>query len=133
MAKASIHDRLEKLENHQRFLVWFVSARFYATLTVEELEIFARDGQLPDPLPSRPSPLDGVDRKTLTRRWKEEEQIFGGRSPEDLEYYAKNGIWPEQRGRLHYSMEDGKLFAEWRRGPEEEDTGPRTTIHAEGT
>src|SRR5579859_4885915 len=43
------------------------------------------------------------------------------RSPEDLEYYAKNGIWPEQRGRLHYSMEDGKLFVDWRRGPEEED------------
>ena len=64
MPKVSIRDRLEKLENHQRFLVWFVTARFHATLTVEELEISARGGQLPDPLPNRPSPLDGVDRSS---------------------------------------------------------------------
>ncbi len=114
MAKASIRDRLEKLENHQRFLVWFVTARFHATLTVEELEIFARGEQLSDPFPNRPSPLDGVDRKTLTKQWEEAEQIFRGRSAEDLEYFTKTGFWPEQRGRLLYSTEDGNLTAEWK-------------------
>ena len=114
MAKASIRDRLEKLENHQRFLVWFVTARFYATLTLEELEMVGH-GRLSDPLPQRPSPLDGVDRKTLIKRWKEDGQIFRGRSAQDLEYYIETaGSWPEQRGGIRYSMEDGKLIAEWR-------------------
>lgn len=114
MSKASIRDHLEKLENNHLFLVWFVMARFHATLTVDELEIHSRDGRLPDPLPQRPSPLDGVDRKTLTKRWKEEEQIFRGRSEGDLEYYIKTGFWPEQRGELFYSTEDGNLIAEWK-------------------
>ena len=118
MAKASIRDRLEKLENHQRFLVWFVMARFYATLTAEELEM-VRDGRLSDPLPQRPSPLDGVDRETLTKRWQEDEQIFRGRSAQDLECYIETGSWPEQRGGFRYSMENGKLIAEWRNEPED--------------
>lgn len=38
MAKASIRDRLAKLEDKRRFLDWFVRSRFYETLTLEELE-----------------------------------------------------------------------------------------------
>jgi hypothetical protein len=35
MAKASIRDRLEKLENKRRFLDWFVGARFIDSLSLE--------------------------------------------------------------------------------------------------
>jgi len=123
MAKASIRDRLEKLENHQRFLVWFVTARFHATLTLEELETYISGGGFPDPIPNRPSRLDTLDRKSLLRLWEEEEQLLGGRSAEDLEYFTTNGIWPEQRGGFRYSMEEGNLIAEWRNEPEEDGIG----------
>jgi len=58
MAKASIRDRLEKLENKRRFLDWFVWHRFYAMLTLEELETCASGGGFPDPIPNRASSLD---------------------------------------------------------------------------
>jgi hypothetical protein len=38
MARASIRDRLAKLEDKRRFLDWFATNRFYQTLTGEELE-----------------------------------------------------------------------------------------------
>jgi hypothetical protein len=42
--------------------------------------------------------------------------------------YADTGSWPEQRGRLHYSTQDRKLFVEWRNGPEEsKETGGHPT------
>jgi hypothetical protein len=44
MAKTSIRDRLLKLENARRFLDWFVWDRFYASLTEDELEIYAHNG-----------------------------------------------------------------------------------------
>jgi hypothetical protein len=43
MAKASIRDRLAKLEDKRRFLDWFAASRFYQTLTWEELETWARE------------------------------------------------------------------------------------------
>jgi hypothetical protein len=38
----------------------------------------------------------------------------------------RGGHWPEQRGRFHYSMEDGKLVVEWRIEPEEQGDGAGT-------
>jgi hypothetical protein len=122
MAKASIRDRIAKLENQRRFLDWFVMHRFWATLRLEELERFAAGGGLPDPVPNRPSNLDTVDQKSLIKLWEEEERVFRGRSQADQDSYASTGVWPGQSGRLHYSMQDGKLFVEWRSGPEEKDT-----------
>lgn len=113
MSLASIRDRLGRLEKRRRFLDWFVRHRFYATLTEEELKTFA-SGRFPNPIPNRSSNVDRLDRKSLLRLWEEDERKQGGRSPEELEYYTKNGVWPEQRGRLHYSMQDGKLVVEWR-------------------
>ena len=52
--------------------------------------------------------------------WEEDELKFGGRSPEELEFYAEHGFWHDQKGRLHNSMQDGKLCVEWRNAPEEE-------------
>jgi len=118
MAKASIRDRLAKLENQRRFLGWFVTHRFWATLSLEELETFAAGGGLPDPVPNRPSNLDTMDRKSLLKLWEEEEQAFRGRTQADRDSYADTGIWPEQRGRLHYSIQDGKLFVEWQESRE---------------
>ncbi len=113
MAKASIRDRLEKLENKRRFLDWFVGARFIDSLNADELERHARDGRPPEPIPNRPSSLDRLDRKSLLKLWEEEELKFGGRSHEELDFYAEHGFWQEQKGRLHYSMQQGKLFVEW--------------------
>jgi hypothetical protein len=123
MGMASIRSRLLKLEDEQRFLDWFVMERFYATLTLEELSTFARCGELPNPLQSRPSTFPGaLDRKSLIKLWQEHERILGGRSGEELEYYVKTGAWPEQKGGLHYSTRDGELTIEWRIERREENT-----------
>lgn len=111
---ASIRRRLVQLEYRRRFLDWFVEDRFYATLTKEELETCASGGGLPDPVPNRPSSVDRLDRKTLLKRWEKHERVLGGRNLEELRDYAETGLWPEQRGRLHYSMQDGRLIVEWR-------------------
>lgn len=133
MTISSIRDRLVKLESRRRFLDWFVLDRFYATLTADECGTFARAGQLPHPIPNRPSSLDGLDRRSLVKLWEESKRIFGGRTQEELESYVKNGSWPEQRGRLHYSMRRGELFVEWRSGPEEKIAVPGTTAREQGT
>ena len=117
---ASIRVRLMRLENKRRFLNWFARGRFFASLTEDELLTYALDGKLPEPIPNRPSPLDRLDRKTFLKLWDEDERIFEGRSRDDLEYYSKNGIWPEQKGHFHYSMQDGNLRVEWRNEPKEE-------------
>ncbi len=71
--------------------------------------------------------MDTLDRKTLSKLWEEDERIFGDRSQEEQIYFTEHGSWPEQRGRLHYSMEDGKMIAGWRIEPEEDDgQAPRT-------
>ena len=123
MPKTSPLDRLIRLENQRHFLEWFALNRFYASLTLDELETYESDGKLPDPIPNRPSSLDQLDRKSLLRLWEEYKRKYGRRSPEELECYVKNGFWPEQRGRFHYSMQDGRLVVGWRIGPEEEGTG----------
>jgi|ERR1700685_115317 len=123
MGMASIRSRLVKLEDKQRFLDWFVMERFHATLTLEELSTFACYGELPNPLQARPSTFPGaLNRESLIKNWEEDERIFSGRSGEALEYYAKNGIWPEQKGELHYSTQDGDLIVEWRVRRQEENT-----------
>src|SRR5450755_4339929 len=105
MAKASVRDRLEKLENRRRFLDWFVMARLYDSFTTDELEAFASGRGYPDPIPNRPSSLDTLDRKSLVKLWEENERVYEGRSHEDLEYYTQTGSWPKEKGRLHYSLE----------------------------
>src|SRR5260370_39674931 len=133
MAKASIRDRLAKLENQRRFLDWFVMHRFWAGLRLEELEAFAAGGGLPAPVPTRPSNLDTMDQKSLIKLWEEEERVFRGRSEADQDSYADTGVWPEQRGRLHYSMQNGKLCIEWRDAPEEAGTRSKTRAQEQGT
>lgn len=113
MAKGSIQHRLTKLEAKRRFLEWFVRRRFYQTLTEQELVTFAVDGQLPASLSSRPTAIDTLDRETINRLWKEDDRIFGNRTQEELAFFATNGFWPEQTGRFHYSVRDGKLIIEW--------------------
>jgi len=124
MAKASIQDRLAKLENKRGFLKWLVWRRFLSTLSDEELLAFARDLKWPDPLPSRLSSVDPLDRKSLLKLWEEDKRMFGGRSPQELKFYKEKGFWPEHRCRLHFSVNDGKLTVEWRIAPEEAGAGP---------
>ena len=120
---AHIRNRLTRLEKKRRFLDWFVWDRFVDSLTEDELGIYVRDGKPPEPIPNRPSRFDTMDRKTLSKLWEENERIFAGRSPEELEYFAENGHWPEQRGWFHYLMEDGKLVVEWQIDPDEQGDG----------
>lgn len=115
MAKKSIQERLEKLESERRFLEWFVLHRFLTTLRTEELEAWVSGRGLPDPVPNHPSSLDTLDRKSLRSLWQEHHLFFEGRSQEEREFYADNGFFPEQRGRLHYFfMQNGQLQVEWR-------------------
>jgi|SRR5450755_3186747 len=125
---ATIRDRLQRLEERRRFLDWFVRHRFYTTLTSEELETCASGGGLPDPIPNRPSSVDSLDRKSLLKLWEEDEAKFGGRSQEELDFYAENASWPEQRSRLHYSKQDGKMFVEWRNDLTEQSAAPGATV-----
>ena len=67
MATASIRERLAKLEDTRRFLDWFAQSRFYQSLTDDEIRAYVREGQLPDPLPSRPSKLDSMAQASITR------------------------------------------------------------------
>ncbi len=114
MPRMSIRERLAKLEDRRRFLDWFARHRFYASLTSQELETWASGGGLPEPIPNRPSSFDTLGRKSLRKLWEEDEQRFGGRSQEEKEFYVDNGIWPEQRSRLHYFLQDGQLHIELR-------------------
>jgi hypothetical protein len=118
MALSSIKERIMKLENQCRFLDWFVWERFRVTLTLEEIDTYLREGMIPDPTPNRPSRLDTLDRKSLLKLWEEDEQIFWGRTQEELKFYTENGFWPEQRGRLHYFLQDGRLNVDWRNDPD---------------
>lgn len=120
MASVSIRGRLTQLENKERFLNWFVRVRFFDILTSDELERYARDGTLLEPVSNRPSRLDRLDRKSLIKLWKEDERAWEGRSKEEKEYLMKKGCWPEQNGGLHYSVQDGLLGVEWKYEPEEE-------------
>jgi hypothetical protein len=77
--------------------------------------------------------VDTLDRNSLLKLWEEDERVFGGRNHEELEFYADNGFWPEGRGRLHYSMQDGKLVVEWRNEPEGDNPASGTTPQEQGT
>jgi hypothetical protein len=111
--KSSVQNRLEKLEKEQRFIQWFLAQRFNGSLTLDELCVMADGGKIPDPVPNRPSELDGLDRDTLLKRWEQDERLLGGRTVAELKCYVKSGLWPEQKAKFHYSMKDGNLIAEW--------------------
>jgi hypothetical protein len=111
--KSSLLKRLEKLEKEWCFVTWYLQDRFLGTLNIEELDEYARDGKLPEPVPNRPSPLDRLDRNSLRKRWEENERRYEGRTREDMQRFVEKGLWPEQFGKLHYSKKDGGLYVEW--------------------
>ena len=98
----SVRSRLERLEKEQRFQRWFEITDLLERFTDDELKTYAETGEL---LPSvlcatyadRPSRLEGLDRKTLLQMWEEEDRLLGGRSDDELKFYAEHGYWPEQR------------------------------------
>ena len=74
--------------------------RFLEGLSEQQLELYARHGQLPEPLPE-PLPqgasrLDGLDRRSLIRLWEAHEREFGERTAEELNFYCSHGHWPGQ-------------------------------------
>jgi hypothetical protein len=117
--KPSVRNRLEKLEREKRFMHWFLETRFRESLMLNERYTFFQDGKFPDPLPNRSSKLDGLDRDSLVARWEEEQQILGDRTIEELQRYCETGLWPEQVGKLHYSIKNGGLYVELKIDEEE--------------
>jgi hypothetical protein len=118
----SIQDRLEQLEDRQRFIEWFVCERFLESFTREQINAMAYDGRLPEPLPE-PLPkgksgLDRLDRKSLVKLWEEQDRIFRHRSPDEMTFFNEHGYWPEQRMRPRYYLQDGCLCVEWHLQPE---------------
>jgi hypothetical protein len=102
-----------KLESKSRFLDWCIDNRFFDTLTAGELLAYGREGKLPTALRNRASTLDGRDQDVLLKLWKKEEQLYRGRSEEELQYFSENASWPEQRLRFEYSLRDGCVVIRW--------------------
>ena len=94
---------------------------------------FCARPQVARPSPERAQQRGPVGPKEPSQLLEEHEQTCGGRSRQELKFYAANGFWPEQRGRLHYSTESGKLCVEWRNEPEEERATLGTASPEQGT
>lgn len=109
--RVPIRERLGRLENEHRFLTWVLSEQFLQSLTDSEVETLRRDSKLPDPLPSRPSMAEGLDRQSLLKLWEEQERVFSDRCGHDFDYFSARGHWPEQMGRVHYSHKNGMVLA----------------------
>jgi hypothetical protein len=122
----SIQDRLVRLKEKRRFLNWFLGQRLIQSLTDDGLEIYARDGTLPNPIPDRASNFDRLDQKSILKLWEEEKRDFGHRSRDDLRFYAEKGYWPEQGMRPHYYTQDGHWFVGWKLQPQREDQRERS-------
>jgi hypothetical protein len=120
---AHIRSRLTRLERKQRFLDWLLWQRALDSLTEDECRTYLRDRKFPESIPNRSSAFDIRDQKTLSKLWEEDERISAGRSQEEGEYFRENGHWPDERGRLHFFMEDGKWVVAWRIDPEEHGDG----------
>jgi hypothetical protein len=118
--KSSILNRVERLENECNFINWLLAQRFIESLKVDELEAYVRYGKLPEPVPTRRSDLDRLDRDRLLKRWQEDTRHYEGRTSDDLQRFREKGLWPEELGKLHYSKRNGCLYVEWRieEGPE---------------
>lgn len=94
----TIESRLERLENEVRFRIWIRYQRMIEHFTLDELEAVASTGQWPDrpePAPGMSS-LDKMDRASLIKLWKEDQQKFEGRNREQMLFFAIHGHWPEQ-------------------------------------
>lgn len=95
-----LNARIARLEREQRFRDWLTDKRFFESWTDQQLEVYARHGQLPEPLPVPLPPgasrLDGMDRKSLIRMWEAHEREFAGRTDEELLFYSVHKHWPEQ-------------------------------------
>jgi hypothetical protein len=108
-----------KLESERRFLNMFICERFLDSLTADELRAFAQDGRLPDPVPNRPSRVDGVKLMNSIKLRAKQKRIFGGFTRDELICYGTCGVWP--RKRLHYSTKNGGFVAKWQIDPAEDD------------
>jgi hypothetical protein len=90
--------RIERLEKEMYFRMWVRYQRFFESLSVDELDVWAATGQRPE----RPEPapgmsrLDGMTREELQKLWKEDQQWLAGRNREEWGFFSIHGHWPEQ-------------------------------------
>jgi hypothetical protein len=107
MAVSSLNRRIKTLETEHKFQLWLGFERFIEGLSNEQLEQIALYWRFPDPLPEPLPPgmsrLDGLDRKSLMKLWKESERRTArlrnemrGRSPDECRFYLDHEHWPEQ-------------------------------------
>jgi hypothetical protein len=97
---ATHKDRIDRLELEIRFREWLWHERLLESLSVEQLEVYACLGLLPEPLPEflprGKSALDGLDRQRLRQLWEQDMRRFVGRGKEELIFFCFHGHWPEQ-------------------------------------
>jgi hypothetical protein len=96
----SVKSRLARLEKEQRFKRWLEIQDLLERFTDGELKTFAETGELPEwvlceDLADPPSRLDRLDRGTLLKLFDDDERLFGGRSDEEISFYATHGYWPQ--------------------------------------
>ena len=95
-----LNARITRLEGEKRFRDWFAFERLLEGLTDQQLELYADQGRLPEPLPE-PLPrggsrLDRLDRKSLIRLWEAHEREFEDRTEQELSFYCAHGHWLAQ-------------------------------------
>jgi hypothetical protein len=104
---ATLKRRIARLENEFRFQRWFHFSRFLEGLTDEQVEAIALDWRfpepLPEPLPRGMSELDRLDKKTLLKRFEEDEREtsrimreMAEHSEDERKFDVRHGHWPEQ-------------------------------------
>jgi hypothetical protein len=90
--------RLNRIENAIRFRLWLRETRMSEAMSMEEIEFLLTTGKWPERLEPIPgaSQLDAIDRKTLLKRWEQQDQVCYGRGLPEIKYYDEHGHWPEQ-------------------------------------
>ena len=95
---ANLKSRIAQVEKEAMFRRWFYFSSFLEGLSdgqIEEIALHWRfPDPLPEPLPSGMSELDGLDRKSLIRRWEESERVTSRimrRTSEHTEFEVRHG------------------------------------------
>ncbi len=92
-------NRLERVEQEQRFNQWFQLNSVLSRFTDEELKMFVETGKVGDSVycesfTDRPNCLDELDRKSLFMLFEEDERLFGNLSNDELKVYVEHRTLP---------------------------------------
>lgn len=89
----NLRRRIEELENETLRRIIEADDRRFAGWTADDLEFFAKTGNLPPGLTPGAVP---TRKRVISKQMLREQKFFLSRSPEEYEYYALNGRWPRR-------------------------------------